>query len=358
MMSSAFTSASSGLLYAPHVRRFLDLKHAAAASTDEFKNLATLTGAQLQWIDVSVAESAPLGVTPLDCASGGMVITVPAFPAGKYHKMADATSDDGAESFLAAPRVLRCAADYPPVAREPIRGTLPRCGASGHFYVEEQAVFDLMTAQLQMPRKIDEQLNPFWIPEDYADLRSGWLNLLSPDLLPAMIAGTAMVFPASILDDLSKLVDAAIARKATTMPPVFSPAYQNAATRVPGMNAMTGKVSSANDYLTSSTFGDGAAGWVTMEQVAAVRARLACTTLDAGAVVDQLDAVVADADGDAWASEESGDAALWRKAIGGAHMVQLSEAALYNAAQLEKPGRLGLIRSGNRNAAPNAPLFV
>ena len=190
-----------------------------------------------------------------------------------------------------------------------------RCGATGKFFSREEIVDHLLHVAAAKQYK-----NPFWLSVDHPRLKSGFLEL-KPEERASLVPLVSLVFPAC-----------RIPTKGAEEPrALLHPNWVNTAKRQPGMNAFTGRVSS-NPFLVQGEFTQ---GWATLDQL--VTARMQIHTE---------------------AKHHSKSLSFQPADLDSGTFVVLHEFALYNAEQLEKPGRLALMREEDRDATSLfQPLF-
>jgi hypothetical protein len=306
--------------FASHHRHMLE----ARFTTDNLQALENQALFPVRWVATAFAESfnAPLRG---DIGTEAAPVTLPAYPyvlaASGDERLATKSEIDK----IAARRTFRPLSAYAETSHETMVPTDPplcaRCGETGKFFSREEMVDALLYhAALKQYR------NPFWISLSHPKLKSGFLEL-KPESKPCLVQSVALVFPAS-----------RIPIKGADEPRSYlHPAWIEKKTRQPGMNAFTGAVAENAALRT----GDFAEGWVTLDQLLMAGMQI---PRDTSKAVTREDAFGVD-----------------EPCLDGGVFAIVQELALYNADQLEKPGRLALIADSDRAKAPNSmfkPLFV
>jgi hypothetical protein len=193
-----------------------------------------------------------------------------------------------------------------------------RCGESGKFFSREEIVDALLSHAAEKQFK-----NPFWITPQNKRLATGFLELKA-EQRPILAAASALVFPASRLPSEGAAEPRAL----------LNSAWLDSAKRMPGMNAFTGLVSE-NPALSQGEFKD---GWVTLDQLMASGMQICRSSSSTDVTLSEF--------------------AFNEPSLDGGKIVVVQELALFNADQLEKPGRLALITDGDtRSGDLFQPLF-
>jgi hypothetical protein len=183
-----------------------------------------------------------------------------------------------------------------------------RCGLTGKFFSREEVVDTLLHEAALRQYK-----NPFWIAPDHPRLKSGYIEL-KPEAKATLVPVNALVFPARRI------------RESAAQSDLLHPDWLNAdVSRGRGMNAFTGAVSE-NPALLKGDFAD---GWATLDQLTTAGVQIACDTPSTKLI---------------------GGFTYDTAGLDGGIFATVQEFALYNADQLEKPGRLGLMRDEDKDA--------